>query len=340
MRILIPLFLMALLPWLAPAAGALDVYVIDVEGGNAKLVVSPSGESMLLDAGWPGFNGRDTDRIVEAAKAAGLKQIDYLVITHLDVDHVGDLALLSSKLPVRHILDNGPLQTTGKGVEKRFATYSEIRDKMPHTTVKPGYKVPIKGVDVEVVSAGMKRIDKPIKGGGEANPACATTPQPDEIVSDKEDNMSVGLLFTLGQFRMLDLADLEGHYSYGLGCPKNFVGKVDVYFVAVHGQFKGSSPVLERAIAPRVAIMNNGAKKGGDPQTWPVLRDTPGLEDIWQLHFSVAGGKENNPPDDFIANLEPVNCQGKWIKLSAGRNGSFTVTNSRNGFSKTYKPRK
>jgi len=340
MRILVPVFLIVLLPWLAPAAGSLDVYVIDVEGGNAKLVVSPSGESMLLDAGWPGFNGRDTDRIVEAARAAGLKQIDYLIVTHLDVDHVGDLALLASKLPVRHILDNGPLQTTGKGVEKRYEVYSVIRDKMPHTTVKPGDRIPIKGVDVQVVSAGTKLIGKPVKGGGEANPACGTTPQPAEIVGDREDNMSIGLLFTLGRFRMLDLADLEGYYSYGLGCPSNLVGKVDAYFVSVHGQFKGSSPALERAIAPRVAIMNNGAKKGGDAQTWPVLRGTTGLEDIWQLHFSVAGGKEKNPPDDFVANPEPVNCQGKWIKLSAGRNGSFTVTNSRNGFSKTYRPRK
>jgi beta-lactamase superfamily II metal-dependent hydrolase len=314
--------------------------VIDAEGGNAKLVVSPSGESMLLDAGWPGFNGRDTDRIVEAAKAAGLKQIDYLVITHLDVDHVGDLALLSSKLPIRHILDNGPLQTTGKGVEKRFEVYSAIRDKMPHTAVKPGDSIPIKGVDVRVVSAGMELLDQPLQGTGEPNPACATTPQPDEIVADKEDNMSIGLLFTLGRFRMLDLADLEGHYSYRLACPNNLLGKVDVYMVSVHGQFKGSSPALERASAPRVAIMNNGARKGGDAQTWPVLRGTPGLEDIWQLHFSVAGGKENNPPEDFIANLEPANCQGKWVKLSAGRNGSFTVTNSRNGFSKTYQPRK
>jgi competence protein ComEC len=340
MRILVSLFLIALIPPPAPAAGSLDVYVIDVEGGNAKLVVSPSGESMLLDAGWPGFDGRDTGRIVAAAKAAGVKRIDYLVVTHLDVDHVGDLALLSSRLPVGHIVDNGPLQTTGKGVEKRYAVYSAIRGKLPHTTVGPGDRIPIKGVDVRVVSAGTKLIGKPVKGAGQANPACGTTPRPDEIAADREDNMSIGLLFTWGRFRMLDLSDLEGHYSYGLGCPGNLAGKVGVYFVSVHGQAKGSSPALERAIGARVAIMNNGARKGGDPQTWPVLRGAPGLEDIWQLHFSVAGGKENNPPDSFIANPEPVNCQGKWIKLSAGRNGAFTVTNSRNGFSKTYRPRK
>jgi hypothetical protein len=323
---------------LAPAAGTLDVYVIDVEGGNAKLVVSPSGESMLLDAGWPGFNGRDTGRILGAAKAAGLKRIDYLVITHLDVDHVGDLELLASKLPIRQILDNGPLQTTGKGVEKRFEVYSAFRDKLPHRTVRPGDRIPIKGADVQVVSAGGKLLDRPVRGAGEPNPACAAFARPEEIAADREDNMSIGLLFTLGRFRMLDLADLEGYYSYGLACPNNLVGRVDVYFVSVHGQAKGSSPALERAIGARVAIMNNGARKGGDPQTFPVLLGTPGLEDLWQLHFSVAGGKENNPPESFIANLEPVNCQGNRIELSAGPDGSFSVFNARNRFRKIYEP--
>ena len=319
------------------AASTLDVYVIDVEGGNAKLVVSPSGESMLLDAGWPGFNGRDAERIAAAAGAAGLKQIDYLVVTHLDIDHLGDLALISSKIPVRHVLDNGALQTAGKGVEKRYETYAPVRDALPHTAVKAGDTVPLKGVDVQIVSAGMKTIGKPLAGAGQPNAACSTFPQPEELASDKEDNMSVGVLLTLGKFRMLDLSDLEGHYSYQLACPNNLIGKVDLYMVAVHGQFKGSSPALERSIAARVAIMNNGARKGADPQTWPVLRATPGLEDIWQVHFSTPGGKDTNPPEDFIANLEPTGCQAKWIKVSASPDGTFTVTNSRTGYSKTYR---
>ncbi len=331
---IIVLFLLAA-SW-ASAADSFDVYVIDVEGGNAKLVVSPAGRSMLLDPGWPGFNGRDADRIAEAASVAGVKQIDYLVITHLDVDHVGDLPLLSTKLPIRRIFDNGPLQTSGKGVEKRYEAYAAFRDKLEHAVLKPGDTIPFDGAEVRVVSAATKLLEKPLAGAGAANAACAKFSQPAEIASDREDNMSIGLLFTWGKFRMLDLSDLEGYYSYQLACPNNLIGPVDVYQVSVHGQAKGSSPALEQAIRPRVAIMNNGAKKGGDPQTWPVLRGTPGLEDIWQLHFSVAGGKENNPPEDFVANPEPVNCQAKWIKISAGRDGGFTVTNSRIGFSKAY----
>lgn len=338
MKQLIPLLLGA--ATLAPAAESLKVYVIDVEGGNAKLVVSSSGESMLLDAGWPGMNGRDAERIAAAARAAGVKQIDSLVITHLDIDHVGDLALLASRLPVRRIFDNRPLGTSGKGVKKRYEAYAAVRDNMQRTVVRAGDVIPMKGVEVRAVSAALKLMEKPVKGGGQANPACGTTARPEELVQDKEDNMSIGLLITWGRFRMLDLADLEGYFSYGLACPNNLVGPVDLYLASVHGQAKGSSPALESAIRARVVVMNNGAKKGGDPQTWPVLRGAPGLEDIWQLHWSVAGGQEKNPPGDLIANPEPVNCQAKWIEISAGRDGSFTVTNCRNGFQKTYTARK
>jgi beta-lactamase superfamily II metal-dependent hydrolase len=329
------LLLAALLVPAAPAAGTLDIYTIDVEGGKALLVVSPSGESMLVDAGWPGFNGRDADRIIEAARAAGLKAIDILVISHFDIDHLGDVPLLVSRFPVRRIVDHGPFAAPNP----RFDAYVQVRDKLPHVAVQPGDRIALKGVDVQVVTAGRKFIAKPLKGGGAPNPLCAATPQEPEIERDVEDNNSIGLLYTFGKFRMLDLADLESHYDYKLMCPNNPVGKVDVYHVSIHGQDKGVSPVLAQALGARVAIMGNGPRKGGAPKTWQTLRGAPGLEDVWQVHFSLAGGKDNNPPEDFIANLD-ANCQGKWIKLSARTDGTFTVTNSRNGFNKTYKPRK
>jgi competence protein ComEC len=313
----------------------LDVYVIDVEGGKAMLVISSSGESMLVDAGWPGFNGRDVNRIVAAAKMAKVKRIDHLVITHLDVDHVGDLKLLASKLSIGRIIDNGPLRTAGKGVEKRYKAYAEVRDGIEHTTVQPGDRIPFKGVQVDVVAAGGKLITKPLEGAGIPNPACASAPRQPEIPEDLEDNMSIGLLFTFGRFRMIDLGDLEAHYDYELMCPNNLVGKVDVYHVSVHGQEKGGSAALLGGLRPRVAIMANGAKKGGDPQAWTRLRGAPGLEDIWQLHYSLAGGKDRNPPDAFISNLD-LDCEGKGLKISALSDGSFTVTNLRNRYSRTY----
>jgi beta-lactamase superfamily II metal-dependent hydrolase len=322
----------------AQAANTLETTVIDVEGGKAVLTVSPSGESLLFDLGWPGYGGRDVNRIVEAAKAAGLKQIDYLVISHYDIDHLGDVPALVAAFPVKHIVDNGSLQTFGRDFEARYKPFAAVRDAMPHMSVKPGDKIPITGMDVTVLEAAAKGIATALPGAGAPNPACAATPQKPENAGDHEDNMSIGLLFTLGKFRMLDLADLEAFYQYKLVCPNNLIGTVDVYQVSVHGQEKGISGVLEPAIHARVAIMANGPRKGGDPASWPILRGVPGLEDIWQVHFSLAGGPERNPPEDYIANLDAA-CQGKWLRLSAQPDGTFTVTNSRNGFSKTYKPR-
>ncbi|MBZ5581244.1 MAG: MBL fold metallo-hydrolase [Acidobacteriia bacterium] len=273
--------------------------------------------------------------ILAAAKEAGLKQIDYLVVSHYDIDHVGDVAAILAAMPVKHLIDNGPPQTTGKGIEGRYKTYAAVYDKIDHAVVKPGDKIPIKGMDVSVVAAATKLVSN---GAGATNPLCATTAAPEEITGDLEDNMSIGLLFTAGKFRMLDLSDLEGAYSYKLMCPRNPIGPVDVYHVNVHGQAKGMTPVLAQALGARVAIMENGARKGGDPPAFPMLRAAPGMEDIWQVHSSMAAGKDGNPPEDFIANLDPQ-CQGKWLRLTARQDGSFTITNSRNGFSKTYKAR-
>ena len=333
---------------LLPAAKTLDIYTIDVEGGKSVLVVSPSGETMLFDAGWPAAGQRtaSVDRIVEDCKAAGVKQIDYLVISHFDMDHLGDVPQLAAKIPIRHIFDHGEFQpapapqnaASRDAAEQRFKAYDAVRQKIGHTTLKPGDRLPVKGVSVQVVAAGGAFIQKPVNGGGAPNPLCASNPQAAVIERDVEDNLSIGLLFTFGKFRMLDLADLELHHNRSLVCPNNLIGAVDVYHVNVHGQFKGITPELMGAIHPRVAIMGNGARKGADPPSWPILRAIPRLEDIWQVHYSAAGTKDTNPPDDFIANLEPTD-QYKLLKLAAQNDGSFTISNSRNGFSKTYKAR-
>jgi beta-lactamase superfamily II metal-dependent hydrolase len=318
------------------AASTLDVYTVDVEGGKCVLFVSPSGESLIVDVGWPAFNNRpaSTDRILEAVKAAGLRRIDHLLISHFDVDHRGDVPALEARVPIGHIYDHGDMAGSQ---QEWFKAYDAVRQKVGHTVLKPGDKIPLKGVDVEVVAAAGKFIQQPLQGAGVPNPLCSTHPQQAVIERDVEDNLSVGLLITFGKFRMLDLADLEAHHSHELVCPNNPIGTVDVYHVNVHGQFKGIAPELIGALHPRVAIMGNGARKGGDPQSWPTLRATPGLEDIWQDHYSANGTKDTNPPNDFIANLEP-NDEFKLIKLSAESSGTFTVTNTRNGFSKTYKP--
>ena len=334
---LLKLFL--LLPFLVPvlaAADTLDVYTVDVEGGKCVLFVSPSGESLLIDVGWPAFNNRpaSTDRILDAVKAAGLRRIDHLLISHFDVDHRGDVPALEARFPIGHIYDHGDV--LGSQPEW-FQAYDAVRRKVGHTVLKPGDRIPLKGVDVQVVAAAGKFIQQPLPGAGAPNPLCLTNPQQALLERDVEDNLSVGLLITFGKFRMLDLADLEAHHSRELVCPNNLIGAVDVYHVNVHGQFKGIAPELIGVLHPRVALMGNGATKGADPQTWPILRATPGLEDIWQVHYSANGTSNTNPPSDFIANLEPTD-EYKSIKLSADSNGTFTVTNTRNAFGKTYKP--
>ncbi len=336
MRAVLVFAVFALFACVARAQKPLEVYMIDVEGGQAILMVSPAGESLLLDAGWPGMGGRDAKRILAAAKEAGLKQIDYLVISHYDIDHVGDVSAIMDAIPVKRLIDNGPPKTTGKGIEERYKAYAAVYGKAEHTVARLGDKIPIKGMDVQVVAGATNLVPNRV---GVGNPKCGTAPVPEEIPGDLEDNMSIGLLFTAGKFRMLDLSDLEAAYSYKLMCPINPFGTVDVFHVNVHGQAKGMTPVLAQALNARVAVMENGARKGGDPPAFPMLRVAPGMQDIWQLHYSVAAGKDGNPPADFIANTDEQ-CQGKWLRLTAQPDGSFTITNSRNGFTKTYQARK
>ncbi len=323
--------------WVTPAqaAATLDVYDVDVEGGKCVLLVSPSGESMVIDVGWPETGGRDSVRLVKAIKAAGIRQIDYLVISHYDIDHLGDVPLLASQIPIKHVVDHGPMEASGKPPSAQYKAYAAWRAGMDHLTVEPGDRIPMRGIDVLVVAAAMKHIEQPLAGAGMPNPLCAVHSPVPERMSDVEDNMSIGLLFTFGKFRMLDLADLESAYDYKLMCPNNPIGNVDVYQVSIHGQDKGVSPVLAQALHARVALMANGPRKGGAPETWATLRGAPGLEDIWQLHYSIPGGPEHNPPADYIANPDGPDA-AHWLKLTARSDGTFSVTNSRSGFTKAY----
>jgi len=317
------------------AGETLKVSFIDVEGGQATLIVSPSGQSLLVDAGWPGFNDRDTDRIVAAAKAAGVKQIDYLLVTHYHLDHVGGVPPLAAKIPVVTYVDHGPSIETGKEADKLVAAYRVARDKGQHLVVKPGDKIPIKGLNVEVVSAAGKMIPKPLPGAGAANPLCANTKlqEPDP----SENAQSIGILIKYGRFRLIDLGDLTWNKEYELACPVNRIGKVDVYVVTHHGTNLSGSPAMVQVMAPRVAIMDNGAHKGGSPEAWQTMHTSPGLEDIWQLHYAVGTSQQNNSLEQFIANPEE-NCQGYGLELSAHADGSFTVTNARKGYAKAYPP--
>jgi beta-lactamase superfamily II metal-dependent hydrolase len=320
----------------AQADKPLDIQFIDVEGGQATLIASPSGESLLVDTGYVGFNDRDADRIAAAVKQAGLSRIDYLIVTHYHADHVGGVPALASRVPIGTFVDHGPTVEEGERPAKLYNDYLAVRAKGRHILARPGETLPMKGVDIRFVSAAGNLITKPLAGAGAPNPLCGTfTAKP---ADPTENARSVGMVLSFGSFRMLDLGDLTWNKEHDLVCPNNLLGTVDLYLTTHHGLDQSGPAVLVHAVAPRVAIMNNGAKKGGMASAWRIIRDSPGLEDLWQLHYAVDAGAEANAAEPFIANRDETTAYG--LRVTAGRDGRFTVTNTRNGMSKTYQPRR
>jgi competence protein ComEC len=331
----------------AQSPKGLDVYFIDVEGGQSTLFVSPSGQSLLVDTGWPGT--RDAARIAGVAKQAGITQIDYLVLTHYHVDHAGGVVELASRIPIRNFVDHGPTFDKLVNVPQYYAAYLTVRDKGRHILAKPGDKLPINGLDIQVVSAAAETITKPLPGAGAPNPSCADFQLKDEMKDPMvggENKNSVGMVISLGKFRMVDFGDLTWNKEHDLACPNNLVGAIDFYLVSHHGKETSSLPMLVHAMHPRAAVMNNGAHKGAEIPTFETLKKSPGLEDLWQLHYAVDAGNHNSP-EQLIANMGiggtkesgvPEEGTPNYIKLTANPDGSFTITNTRNGYSKDYGP--
>jgi len=334
-RVLPPIALTVLLLSAALVAQVdrpLDIHFIDVEGGQATLFVLPSGDSMLVDAGWAGFDGRDADRIATAAKKAGLSRIDFLVVTHYHADHVGGVAPLASRLPIRTFVDHGPTFETGDQPAALYRTYVDARAKGSQVLARPGETLRVGDLEVRFVSAAGDLLKSAAPGAGAANPLCAAYTPKD--ADPTENARSVGMLLTYGRFRMLDLGDLTWNKEHDLACPNNLIGTVDLYLTTHHGMNISGPPALVHALRPRVAVMNNGARKGGTPEAWQTVHDSPGLEDLWQPHRSVAGGADHNAPDALVANLDETTAHE--ITVSARRDGTFEVVNTRTDHRKRY----
>jgi competence protein ComEC len=314
----------------------LQIYFVDVEGGQSTLFVTPAKQSLLIDTGWPDNQDRDANRIVAAAKAAGISKIDYVLITHFHTDHVGGVPQLAAKIPIGTFIDHGVNREPNDSVTQQgYEAYQHLlaSGKYKHLTLKPGDSLPIRGIHGVVVSADGVLIDHPLPGAGEENSACKDS---QKYAADQTENArSLGSVFTFGKLRILDLGDLTSDKEIGLVCPQNKLGKIDIYIVSHHGWSQSGSPAFLNAIAPRVAIMDNGAKKGGTPSTWEIIEKSPNLEDLWQLHYSEEGGSTHNVPAKFIANLQGTD-PGNYIKLTAWPDGKFEVFNSRNNETKQY----
>lgn len=333
----------------------LDIYWIDVEGGAATLIVTPSGESMLVDTGYE-TDGRDAGRIAATAKQAGLKQIDHVVISHYHGDHVGGLAALSKMIPLGRFYGRGDkIVPADQKWYDSFVTVSQGR----RTIVKPGDRVPLQGVQTLVVSSDHQLLSQPTNGGG-ANALCANAEQ--KAPAGFENQAGVGLLMTYGRFTFLNLIDMDWATEMELVCPVNKVGAVTLFQTNRHGSWDGAgAPAFLGAIRPQVIVFNNGPRKGlGQMDTNaktitppgvkppPYERNgyaraaaLPGIQGIWQGHLSLLDkDRAHNTSPDMIANLEETaECKGHWIKASIEQSGRFTIVNGRNQFSRTYTAR-
>jgi competence protein ComEC len=323
--------------FLASAAQpTLDIYWIDAEGGAATLIVAPSGESLLVDSANRTPDDRDAKRILAAAQKAGLTKIDILLTTHFHSDHIGAMPALAKLIPIRAYMDHGDsVELNRPPVAAAYKAYQEL-SAGKRTILKPGDRIPLKGTDTQVIMSAGQAIQKPLKGAGAKNEACATFKEhPPE--QDPDNDQSVGFVLKFGKFKFIDMGDLTWNYEQKLVCPRNLIGTVDLYQTTHHGLDRSNSPQFVWAIQPKVVVMNNGPRKGGQASVFEILKKSPGVEDIWQGHLALGTPKETNSDEKMIANLEPTaECKGNLLKVSVAANGSYTMTNLRNGFSKTY----
>jgi len=362
---LLALAALAVAPALAqtPASKGLEIYVVDVEGGNATLFLTPSGETVLIDTGNGGAQAaRDAGRIIEAAKDAGVTKIDHLIFTHWHGDHFGGLQEVARQIPIAHYYDHGPNVQATPATDEFFKTvYEPLTAKAAHTVVKPGDTIPVKGLSWRVVAAAGNVLKTNLPGAGRPNPYCSESKPQDP--DPTENAQSVSSYITFGKFHVVHMGDLTYNKELDLMCPNNRLGTADLFIVSHHGQAISNSPALVHALHPRAAIINNGTRKGGQPDAMRVLFSSPGLEDLWQMHFSLLSGQEYTVPGAFIANQidqpdtalpvaawnpppqgqqappAPVhNGKAYYFKIVAQQDGTFTVTNMRNNFSKTYRP--
>ena len=323
------------------APATLEIWFIDVEGGQSTLIVTPDKRSLLIDAGWAGDGSgfkpgdphaaRDANRIVAVAHAAGVSRIDYLLITHFHPDHDGGVSELAQLMPIGVFIDHGApspeVDSDVPGSQAAFAVYERVRAAgAAHLQPQPGERLPLTGIAATVVSSAGATLRAPLPGAGGTNAACQG--QAAAARDPYENPRSTGVLIAYGRFRFLDVGDLTGAPLNALACPRDLIGPVDAYLVAHHGGPDAADPATFAAFRPRVAIMNNGLTKGGARNTYQLLHQVPGLENVWQLHLS-AEAADSNFPAAYVANLDESTAW--WLRLVARRDGSFRIENPRTG---------
>jgi beta-lactamase superfamily II metal-dependent hydrolase len=354
------------------ADGTLKVVSLDVEGGGGTLFVTPEGKSLLIDTGWPGGYGllpspdgaqNSADRIVAAAKKLGLTKIDYLITTHYHMDHVGGVVELVKQMPVDTFIDHGPNvehlpagvkddpQLPGGAPDILYPKYLEVIQTHKHIVARPGMVIPMGSMTDTIVSSDGVTLSKPLPGAGAPNPACDTAlSKSARPVGGEENARSVASLLTFGKARIALFGDLSWDKERALSCPVGKLGHVNLLIVTQHGSNISSNPASIADMHPDVALMGAGGKKGGDEEAIKTVKASPGLMGFWQTHENFAH-PELSGDKNMIANLNPPAAtvaaqakslfsappdQGYAIHAEITKDGQITMTNDRNGFSKTY----
>ncbi len=318
----------------AQPPATLDIYWIDVEGGAATLVVTPERESVLMDAGWPRPDRRDADRIQAAMRDAGITELDYVLISHFHRDHVGGLAQLAERVPIGQLVDHGDSveldRDAGRALWQEYLGVSNGRRR----TIRPGDKLPLTRIELTFIGAHRQLVDS--LEPRPPNRFCADADVP--LADLGENGHSLGYLLSLGGFQFLNLGDMTPDREHALACPENRIGVVDLWQVPHHGGYGAIRAELAAALQPTVAVVNNGPRKGGTPDSLEVVQATAEVGDVWQAHRTMTDDAAHQTDEALIANVtEEDDCEGHWIKATVQPDGrTWTITNGRTGYSRNY----